>query len=79
VKGVSPINGVLGMPFTKLLAVTLAVPDKEPPGQVPVAAEIELAVNVIQVAWALAAHDAEMISTPQNIRDMRMVVSPVSQ
>jgi hypothetical protein len=48
--GVNPINGVLGIPFTKLLAVTTAAPaNAEPPGQVPTDVTPP-PVNVIQFA-----------------------------
>jgi len=77
VTGVSPIKGVLGIPFVKLLAVTTAAPDSaEPPGQTPTDTS-PLPVNAIQFAWTVTAQVAVMISVAQRIRDILMVISPV--
>jgi hypothetical protein len=74
VMGVNPINGVDGLPFMKLVAVTVAKPVKlEVPGHVPRAAAGP-PLNVIQFASAVAVHIAMTSAGTKSIRILSMVV-----
>jgi hypothetical protein len=72
--GVKPIAGVAKFPFTKLVAVTVAKPDKlEVPGQVP-RATAGPPVNVIQFARVVAVHIANKIASAKIVRSLNIVV-----